>query len=134
MQKKATVDTVFPDGSAELLVLRESACSGECHKCGGCGSVGQTLRVTAQNPIGAQKGDVVVVESESGVVLKAAALVYLLPLAMFLLAYLAFMRLGDWQALLIGLGGFAVGTLPAVLYNRSVKAHPPEYRIIRFVK
>ena len=133
MQKKATVDAVFPDGSAQLLVLRQSACSGECHKCGGCGSVGQTLRLTAKNPIGAQKGDIVVVESESGVVLKAAALIYLLPLTLFLLGYLAAMRLGAW-ALLIGLGGFCLGTLPAVLYNRRVKNHPPEYTIIQLVK
>lgn len=133
MQKKATVDAVLPDGMAELLVQRESACSGDCHKCSGCGSVGQTIRLTAKNPIGAQKGDIVVIESGSGVVLKAAALIYLLPLTLFLIGYLAFMHLGAWAAL-IGLGGFILGALPAVLYNRKVKNRPPEYTIIKFVK
>lgn len=133
MQKKATVDAVLPDGTARLLVQRESACSGDCHKCSGCGSVGQTLCLTAKNPIGAQKGDIVIIESESGVVLKAAALIYLLPLALFLIGYLAAMRLGAW-AVAVGLGGFVLGTLPTVRYNRKVRNHPPEYTIIEFVK
>lgn len=133
MQKKATVDTVLPDGSAELLVQRESACSGDCHKCGGCGTVGQTLRVTAKNPIGARRGDIVVIESESGVVLRAAVLIYSLPLALFLAGYLLSMRLGSYAAL-IGLCGFLLGLLPAVFYDRRVRKRPPEYTIIEFVK
>lgn len=133
MRKKATVDALLLNGKAQLLVQRESACSGDCHKCSGCGSVGQTLRLTARNPIGAEKGDVVVIESESSVVLKAAALVYLLPLALFLIGYLVSMRLGAWAAL-IGLGGFLLGALPAVWYNRKIRNHPPEYTIIEFVK
>lgn len=95
--------------------------------------MGQTLCLTAGNPIGAEKGDIVVIESESSVVLKAAALVYLLPLALFLIGYLVSMRLGAW-AVLIGLGGFLLGALPAVWYNRKIKNHPPEYTIIEFVK
>lgn len=133
MQKKATVENCFPNGTAELSVQRESACSGDCHHCGGCGTVGQTLRLTAKNPIGAQKGDVVIVESESKTVLKAAMLVYLLPLLLFLIGYLAFMHLGAWAAV-IGLVGFVLGMLPAVFYNRRMKKSPPEYTIVEFVK
>lgn len=133
MQRKATVQTILADGRAELAVQRESACSGDCHHCGGCGTVGQTLRLTAENPIGAQKGDVVYISSESAPVLWAAALVYTLPLLLFLACYLLSMRLGAWAAA-IGAAAFLLGLLPAFAYNRHVKKQPPVYKIIGFVK
>ncbi len=133
MQRKATVQAILPDGKAELAVQRESACSGDCHHCGGCGTVGQTLRLTAENPIGAQKGDIVLIASESAPVLWAAALIYALPMLLFLAGYLLSMRLGAWAAA-IGAGGFLIGLLPAFAYNRHVKNQPPAYQIIGFVK
>lgn len=128
MQQKATVESVQPDGTATLLIRRQSACSGDCHKCGGCGAVGQTLHIRAENPIGAQAGELVYVESESKTVLSAAALVYLLPLALFVAGYLAAAALG-WPAGLIGGICFVLGLLPAFAYNRRVKAHPPRQTI-----
>lgn len=128
MQQKATVESVQPDGTAMLLVRRQSACSGDCHKCGGCGAVGQTLRIHAENPIGAQPGEIVYVESESKTVLSAAVLVYLLPLGLFVAGYLAATAL-DWPAGLTGGGCFVLGLLPAFAYNRRVRKHPPRQTI-----
>ena len=133
MQRKATVQELLPDGRAELAVQRESACSGDCHHCGGCGTVGQTLRLTAENPVGAEKGDIVWISSESKPVLRAAALVYALPLALFLAGYLLSMRLGAWAAA-IGAGGFLLGLVPAFAYNRRVRKKLPVYTIIGVVK
>ncbi len=133
MRQKATVDRILPDGRAQVLVVRESACSGDCHKCSGCGSVRQTLTVTAQNLISAQRGDVVYLQSESSVVLKAAALVYLLPLVSFLAAYLSAMCLGAWAAA-IGAAAFVLGGLPAFAYNKKIKNRPPTYSIVGYVK
>ena len=133
MQQRATVTQLLPDGRAELTVRRKSACSGDCGHCGGCGAVGQTLCLTAENPIGAQPGDLVLVESAPAVVLKAAALVYLLPLVTFLAAYLAAMPLGAWAAA-FGFGGFALGLVPAFAYNRRMKKRPPRHTIVGFVK
>lgn len=133
MRQKATVEALLPDGEAQLSVRRESACSGDCHKCAGCGAVTQTLILTARNPIGARPGDRVWVESKSGPVLWAAALVYLLPLLCFLFGYLAAYRLGGW-AFAVGGGAFLLGMLPAFLYDRRLKRRPPEYDIVEFVK
>lgn len=133
MRKKATVDRLLPQNRAELLVRRESACSGDCHKCGGCGGVEQILRLTARDPIGVQRGDIVYVESESSVVLKGAALIYMLPLLLFLAGYLMAMPLGGW-AFAIGGAGFVLGWIPAVLYDRHVKKNPPDYVITGFVE
>ena len=131
MRQKATVDRLLADNMAEVLVVRESACSGDCHKCAGCGSVTQTLRVTAENRISAQRGDVVYLEGDTAVVLRGAALVYLVPLVTFLIAYFAAMSLGSW-AILIGIIAFALGMIPAFVYNRKMKN--PRYTIVGYVK
>ena len=131
MRQKATVDRLLADHMAEVLVVRESACSGDCHKCAGCGSVTQTLRVTAENQISAQRGDVVYLEGDTAVVLKGAALVYLVPLVTFLVAYFAAMSLGSW-AILISFAAFALGMIPAFVYNRKMKN--PRYTIVGYVK
>lgn len=132
MRQKATVASLLSDGRAELIVVRQSACSGDCHACGGCGSVKQTLRVTAQNPIAAKCGERVWIESGSAPILKGAALVYLLPLALFLAAYLCAMPLGAW-AFAVSAAAFAVGFLPALAYNRRIKREPPTYTIVGHV-
>ena len=133
MLRKATVTELLPEGRAELVVRRESACSGDCHKCAGCGAVEQILRLSADNPLGAQKGDIVWLESESAPVLRAAAAVYLLPLALFLAGYLLAQELGAWAAL-VGVGGFLLGLLPAFAYDRHLKKHPPKYTVVGWVE
>ena len=133
MQQKATVESVQPDGTAMLLVRRQSACSGDCHKCGGCGAVGQTLRIHAENPIGAQPGEIVYVESESKTVLSAAVLVYLLPLLLLFAGYFCAAALHG-KAIWFGAAGFAAGLLPAFWYDRRMRRKPPVYRIVELVE
>ena len=95
MEQSVRVKRLLPDGMAEVIRVRESACSGDCHKCSGCGAAQQNLLLTARNPIGAQPGDMVVISSETKTVLKAAAVLYMLPLVLFIVGYL----LGEslWQ-------------------------------------
>lgn len=131
MRTVARVERLLPDGRAELLVTRKSACSGDCHQCGGCEM--RLLRLTADNPIGAREGENVYLESESGVVLRAAALIYLLPLLLFTAGYLSASSLGAW-AFAIGALCFALGMLPAFYYNRHVSKRPPTYTVVALVK
>ena len=118
MEQIVCVGRVLEDGSAEVIRMRESACSGDCHKCSGCGAVKQTMRFTARNPIGARAGDEVVVESKTGPVMAAAFVLYVLPLVLFFAGY----ALGSiWQkGTLMALLGFALGIAAAVLYDRLV--------------
>ena len=119
------------DGTAQVLCLRQSACSGDCHKCAGCGAVEQKLLITAQNPIGAKPGETVRLRSESGPVLLGAAILYLIPLFLFLTGYLLLYNrdLGFWG----GLAGFVIGVLLAVVYDRKVaKKKKPQYTIVGY--
>ena len=43
MQQQVQGSRVFPDGDCEVFVRRESACSGDCHKCSGCGAQAQQV-------------------------------------------------------------------------------------------
>ena len=43
MEQIVRVREVFDDGSAMVVHVRESACSGDCHKCSGCGAAQQTV-------------------------------------------------------------------------------------------
>ena len=108
-----------PDGTAQVLLIRESACSGDCHKCSGCGAAKQTMMITAQNPIGAPVGSVVTIQSESAPVLKAAAVLYMLPLVLFFPGYILGAELWQLGGLVGGLA-FAMGIAGAVLYDRLV--------------
>ena len=131
MQQRVKILSVHEDGTAQVACLRQSACSGDCHQCSGCGAVEQTMVFTARNPIGAKPGQMVIVESESGPVLKAAAVLYLLPLALFIAAYLWGMR---WH--LGGLTGglaFCFSIALIVLYDRLVmKKKNTVYTIIGY--
>ena len=87
MEQIVRVKETFPDGSATVLLVRESACSGDCHKCSGCGAAKETMIFTARNEIGATRGDLVKVESATGPVMKAATVLYVIPLVLFFLGY-----------------------------------------------
>ena len=87
MEQMVKVRRIYPDGTAEVIHVRESACSGDCHKCSGCGAAKEAVLFTADNPIGARAGDLVKVESDTGTVLKAAVVLYVLPLVLFFLGY-----------------------------------------------
>ena len=131
MRQIATVDEVLGQ-NVLISVHRESACSGDCHNCAGCGAAAQSVQVTAENPIGACKGDRVYVESSTAAVLWAEVLVYLMPIACFFLAY----WLGTVFGKLVLFTNLALvlSVLPAVYYNRRLKKQPLRYTLIGFVK
>ena len=109
---------VHEDGTATVFLQRESACSGDCHKCSGCGAAKEVMLVQAENPIGAGRGDLVILESKTGPVMKAVGVFYVLPLVLFFAGYLlgATVNLGG----LCGCLGFVLGIVTAVFYDRKV--------------
>ncbi len=133
MEQWVRVQKCNADGTAQVLHVRRSACSGDCHKCSGCGAVEQEMLLTAQNPIGARPGQVVTIRTQSGPVLAAAAVLYILPLVLFFVGYLA----GHLVAGAGALGGclaFALGIAIAAIYDRRVaRKQKTIYTITGFV-
>ena len=133
MTQKVLVKSINPDGTAQVLHLRQSACSGDCHKCSGCGAAQETLMLTAENPIGAKPGDTVVIASDTGPVLTGAAMLYLLPLVLFFGGYAlgALWNLGA----LVGCMAFILGICLCVVYDRKfAKKRETIYTITEFAR
>ena len=133
MTQKVRVKRVNPDGTAQVIHVRQSACSGDCHKCSGCGAQQETVEFTARNPIGASVGDLVTVETQTGPVLTAAAVLYVLPLVLFFLGYLLGQLLWS-QGGLVGCLAFGLGIGLCVVYDRRMgKKQETEYTITGFL-
>ena len=118
MQQLVRVRQVHEDGTATVIHIRESACSGDCHKCSGCGAAKEAILLEAANPIGAKPGDLVTVESETGPVLKAAVVMYMLPMVLFFAGYAVGAAFD--QGALIGCLAFLISIGLAVVYDRKV--------------
>lgn len=122
MEQLVRVREVYSNGTAQVVCVRESACSGDCHKCSGCGAAKETILLTAQNPIGAGAGDLVNVRSETGPVLKAAAVLYMMPLVLFFAGYAAAAAL-DLSGALFGCLAFVFSVILIVAYDRHLAKH-----------
>lgn len=129
MEQLVRVRQVFENGTAQVVRVRESACSGDCHKCAGCGAATQTVVFEARNPIGAKPGQMVIVRSQSGPVLKAALVLYMMPLILFFLGYAVGFSLWEKGTPLACLG-FCLGIALAVVYDRCrARKQKTEYTI-----
>ena len=122
MTQIATVEKILGGGMAEISVPRKSACGHDCEECAGCGVSGASVRAAARNPIGAEVGQKVVVESSTKKLLGVMLVVYILPFALFLLGYFCTGVLAS-EALRYGIAiaAFAVGIVPAIVYDRRMK-------------
>ncbi len=131
MEQTVRVQKTFDDGTAQVLRIRENACAGDCRQCSGCGAAEQKLLVKARNPIGAKAGDMVIIEAETAAVLKAAAMLYILPVLLFIAGYLAGERL--WQnGIWLSLAGLLLGFVLVRLYDRHLSKNKTSYTITGF--
>lgn len=122
MKQIATVEKLMRDGRAEIVVARQSACAHDCHDCAGCGGTPTPIRAVVDNPIHAQAGQKVVVESSTRQMFGVMALVYMVPVALFFIAYFATASLGnDGIAAGVSILAFFAGIIPAIRYDRRLK-------------
>ena len=122
----------MPQHRVELSIMRQSACGHDCSKCGaGCSMMTpQEVLVVADDPVGVQPGDTVTVESSTGKMMKAAVVVYAVPLVLFFALYVILDTLGAEESVSTAgaILGFVLGILGAVFYSRREK----ERREIQF--
>ena len=131
MTQIATVTALPGPGTAEVTVARQTACGHDCESCAGCGTRSAKVVIRASTAIPVAVGYRVEVYS-SGRVLGVAALVYLGPVALFLLGYLLPAGLSEPLRYLCGGAGFLLGLAAAVLCDRLAKRRAGiSYRITR---
>lgn len=125
MTQNAVVKRLLPNGKAEVEVTRQSACGHDCAKCGGgCAEmVSGPILAEAVNAIGAQPNERVVIEGEFRQLMGLAAIVYAVPLVLFLglFAVGSLFGLGEGGAAALGIAGFVLGVVSAIQYNKRYK-------------
>ena len=132
MTQIATIERDLGGGYAEISVPRKSACGHDCEECAGCGMTGAAIKARARNDIGAQPGDKVVVESSTRKIFGVVALVYVLPVVLFLLGYFLSEGLAEGMRYAIAVATFVVSFIPCVLYDRHArKKELLTYQILR---
>lgn len=126
---------------ATVSFMRASACEG-CHRhaegCSACSLLGGDRRHTTRvkNPIGARPGDRVRVAAPEGRLVAYAALVFLFPILLALLAYLIGAAVWGGSSMPAGLlaaGGFLLAILVIILVSARVAKKPPEAEIIALI-
>ena len=85
MRECGVVESVR-EKTAVVSVKRSTACGDSCATCSSkCNLKGN--KITVSNTIGAEAGDLVMIEMKTSTVLKSAFLVYIFPLVLLFLAY-----------------------------------------------
>lgn len=122
MTQIATVERIVNADYAEISVPRKSACGHDCEECAGCGVSGAAVRAKALNPIGARPGQKVVVESSTSKMLGIVAMVYLIPVVLFVVGYVTMALLGMTVPVqyAVAITGFVLGIVIAILYDRRL--------------
>ena len=113
MTQIATVEEILSGGYALISVPRKSACGHDCEECAGCGMTGAAIKAKARNKAGAQPGQKVIVESSTQKLLGVVALVYLLPVVLFLMGYFLSEGLGENVRYAIAIGAAVLAGMPS---------------------
>lgn len=134
MTQTAQIKHIFPNGTAEVAVIRQGACAHNCSECGGCMTAAQpTVTALAENVVGAKEGELVVVETDNAQLMGIIAFVYLVPMILLVAGYLAAQALGLGQGWCILCGGaaFAASVLMIIALDRRVKRRKSiQFRIV----
>ena len=133
MEQIVLVKRVLEDGFAEVIPVEDTGCTGDCKSCGGCQSNHHAKVIRAQNPVDAKPGDYVTLQAKSAALLKVAAALYVLPLALFVAGYL----LGEhlWQrGIPVSLGGLLLGFGLIRLLDRYMTRKGNAYMITGLAK
>ena len=119
MTQDGVVTKLLPNNMAEVAVARTTACGGNCGSCESC-IFQSEIKTVARNLIDARPGQKVVIASKSSTVFGAAALVYLMPIVLFLLGYALAFLAGAAEEICIAVS-FAALLLSGVILVLSQK-------------
>lgn len=133
MTQDAIVYKCLPNGMAEVVVTRTTACGSNCGNCESC-IFQSELKTLAKNSIKARPGQKVIIESKSSKIYKAAMLVYILPMLLMVLGYAlgAALSTGEGLGIALGFAGLIAGAALIVLSERRKNKEPITFEIIEF--
>lgn len=136
MLQEAIITKIRDDGLAEVVVERLGICGGNCSECGEC-RYENLMKSVVQNPIGAQRGQHVMIETPTKGVVKGALAIYILPLVMLFLGYLIAdaLSLGESACIIAAFAAAVLGIVIAVILSRARhSADPTPTKIVSVIQ
>ena len=126
MTQDAVVTRVFPNGLAEVVVTRGTACGSNCGNCESCAFQNE-LKAIAKNTVHATPGEKVVIESVSSRIFSAAFLLYIVPFIALFIGYAiaAVNALSEGMCILLSFAAFALAVAVVVVCQRINKRKKP---------
>lgn len=130
MTQDAVVTRVFPNGMAEVVVTRGTACGSNCGNCESCAFQNE-IKTIAQNKANARQGEKVIIETLSSQIFSAAILLYIVPFVLFFAGYAiaASNGLNEGLCVLFSFLAFLAAVAVVIVYQRISKKKKP----IKFV-
>ena len=135
MTQEAVVTKLLAGGMAEVAVKRTTACGGNCGSCESCVFQNE-LKTPAVNTIQARPGQKVLIRSQTSRIFKAAFLVYVFPLLLFLIGYLlsVVLSLGETFGIIFSFAGLVLGALIVVFSQKRIREKDKiTFEIIEFL-
>ncbi len=122
MTQEAVVTRLLPGDMAEVAVRRTTACGGNCGSCESCVFQNE-LKTPALNRVRARPGQKVLIESQSSRIFKAAFLVYVMPLLLFMAGYVlaSFLGLKESLQIVLSFAGMLLGGILLVYSQKRVR-------------
>ena len=126
MLQEAIITKIRDDGLAEVVVERLGICGGDCNGCEGC-KYDHLMKSVVQNPIGANRGQHVMIETPTSGVVKGAFVPYVLPIVMLILGYAlrALLSLSESYCILAAFAAALVGIVIAIIVSKKRYAADP---------
>lgn len=126
MLQEAIITKIRDDGLAEVVVERLGICGGDCNGCEGC-KYDHLMKSVVQNPIGANRGQHVMIETPTSGVVKGAFVLYVLPIVMLILGYAlgALLSLNESYCILAAFAAALVGIVIAIIVSKKRYAADP---------
>ena len=131
MLQEAIITNIRDDGLAEVVVERLGICGGDCNTCEGC-RYDNLMKSVVQNPIGAHRGQHVMIDTPTSRVYLGALAIYVLPLLTLIIGYFvaAALELSEGLCVALALGGAAIGVLIAWILGRKKHTNDPNPSVI----
>lgn len=126
MLQEAIITNIREDGLAEVVVERLGICGGDCNGCEGC-KYEHLMKSLVQNPIGAHRGQHVMIETPTAGVVKGALAIYVLPIVMLVAGYMiaALLSLDEGMCILAAFGAAVLGVIIAIVVSKKRHAADP---------
>ena len=135
MLQEAIITKTRDDGLAEVVVERLGICGGDCNGCNEC-KYEHLMKSVVQNPIGAHRGQHVMIETPTKGVVKGAFAIYVLPLVLLILGYLAaaLLSLSEDTCIVAAFAAAVLGILIArALSKANYRLNPTPTKIVSVI-